>query len=102
MDGAGLAQALSHALGRTIGYHPVPVAEFQKTAAGMPGLGPFFAQHIGAVMDDLQSGLLDGEGLTDEQWTGLASTTVEAFARANQQAFAPQPPQTPMTSGSDR
>ena len=87
MDGANMAQTLSHVLGRTINYRPVPVAEFQKSATTMPGLGPFFAQHIGAVMNDLQTGLLDSPGLSVEQLTGRAPTSVEDFVRANEEDF---------------
>jgi NAD(P)H dehydrogenase (quinone) len=90
LDGDGIAQALSEGLGRTIRYHPIPIADFQTAVAAIPDLGTFFAQHIGAVVADLQGGLLSGPGVTVEQFTGTPAMTVQDFVRSNIERFAPQ------------
>ena len=90
LDGRGLAAALTNVLGRTIAYHPVPIVDFQSVAKTIPGLGPFFAQHIGAVAQDLQDGLLKEPGVTVQHFTGSTPTSVHAFVEAHQDLFVPK------------
>jgi NAD(P)H dehydrogenase (quinone) len=92
LDGRGLAAALTEVLGRTISYRPVPIADFQSVASSIPSLGPFFAQHIGAVAQDLQDGLLNDPGLTVRHFTGNTATTVQAFVEAHRELFSPRQP----------
>ena len=90
LDGHGIAAALAEVLGRPISYRPVPISAFQDVAANIPSLGPFFAQHIGAVAQDLQDGLLKEPGVTVQHFTGATPTTIQAFAEAHRQLFTPQ------------
>lgn len=90
LDGTGLAAALTEVLGRTITYHPVPIPAFQSVATSIPSLGPFFAQHIGAVAQDLQDGLLKDPGVTVHHFTGGTPTSIQAFVEAHRQDFTPQ------------
>jgi NAD(P)H dehydrogenase (quinone) len=92
LDGEGIAAALGDGLGRPISYSPVPIADFQAVAAGIPQLGNFFAQHIGAVVAELTGGLLSGTNNTVEELTGIAPMSIQDFARAHSAEFAP--PQT--------
>lgn len=91
LDGRGMAAVLTEVLGRTITYHPVPIADFQSVASTIPGLGPFFAQHIGAVVQDLQDGLLKDPGVTVQHFTGAAPTSLQAFVQAHHDLFTPTP-----------
>lgn len=92
LDGNGIATALTETLGRTITYQPVPIADFQAVATTYPGLGRFFAQHIGAVVQDLQDGLLKDPGITVESFTGAAPMSVQEFVRAHRSTFMPKQP----------
>ena len=90
LDGAGMAAALTRVLGRTITYHPVPIPAFQSVVADIASLGPFFAQHIGAVAQDLQDGLLKDPGVTVQHFTGGTPTSIQAFVEAHRELFTPQ------------
>jgi uncharacterized protein YbjT (DUF2867 family) len=90
LDGNGLAAALSEALERPIRYQPIPIADFQSAVTADPRLGTFFAQHIGAVTQDLQDGLLNVPAVTVEHFTGAAPMSVQDFVRANRDLFTPK------------
>ncbi|MFZ0903178.1 MAG: NAD(P)H-binding protein [Mycobacterium sp.] len=87
MDAADMAGALSDVLGRPIRYYDLPIADFQAAAAAIPRLGSYVGQHIGAVMVDLQDGLLAGTTNTVEQLTGTAPMSVHDFVVANRDLF---------------
>lgn len=87
MDAADMAGALSDVLGRPIRYYDLPIADFQAAAAAIPRLGSYFGQHIGAVMVDLQDGLLAGTTNTVEQLTGTAPMSVHDSVVANRDLF---------------
>ena len=91
LDGRGMAAVLTQVLDRTINYHPVPIADFQSVASTIPGLGPFFAQHIGAVVQDLQDGLLKDPGVTVQYFTGAAPMNLQSFVQAHHDLFTPTP-----------
>ena len=69
----------------------VPIADFQSVASTISGLGPFFAQHIGAVVQDLQDGLLKDPGVTVQHFTGAAPMNLQAFVQAHHDLFTPTP-----------
>jgi NAD(P)H dehydrogenase (quinone) len=94
MDAAEMAGALSDALGRPIKYYDLPISDFQAAAAAIPHLGSYVGQHIGAVMIDLQNGLLAGTTDTVEQLTGTAPMSVHDFVVANRELFKPGQPVT--------
>ena len=52
--------------------------------------GTFFAQHIAAVTQDLQDGLLKVPAVTVEHFTGAAPMSIQDFVRANRDLFAPK------------
>jgi NAD(P)H dehydrogenase (quinone) len=90
MDGNGMADALSEVLGRPIRYQPIPIAGFQAAVTADPHLGTFFAQHIGAVTQDLQDGLLNEPAITVEHFTGAAPMSLQDFVRAHRDLFMPK------------
>ena len=90
LDGEGIAAALTEVLGRPITYHPVPISAFQDVAKSIPSLGPFFAQHIGAVAQDLQDGLLKEPGVTVQHFTGATPTSIQTFIDVHRQVFTPE------------
>jgi hypothetical protein len=71
-------------------YQPIPIADFQSAVTADPHLGTFFAQHIGAVTQDLQDGLLNEPAITVEHFTGAAPMSVQDFVRANRDLFTPK------------
>jgi NAD(P)H dehydrogenase (quinone) len=76
-------------LGRPIRYYDLPIADFQTAAAAIPHLGSHVGQHIGAVMVDLQRGLLSGTTDTVERLTGTPPMSVHDFIEANRDLYAP-------------
>ncbi|MDX1892675.1 NmrA family NAD(P)-binding protein [Mycolicibacterium sp. 050158] len=91
LDGEGVAAALGEGLGRPITYFPFPIEDFQAVAATIPELSDFFAQHIGAVVAELNDGLLSETNDTVQQLTGSAPMSVQDFARAHSAEFAHKP-----------
>jgi NAD(P)H dehydrogenase (quinone) len=89
LDGDGMAAALGDVLGRPIRYQPIPIADFQSAVTADPHLGTFFAQHIGAVTQDLQDGLLNEPAITVENFTGAAPMTLQDFIAAHRELFMP-------------
>jgi NAD(P)H dehydrogenase (quinone) len=90
MDAAQMAAELSTVLDRPIRYVDEPIADFQATVATIPQLGSYVGQHIGAVMVDLQQGLLAGTTDTVEQITGTAPMSVRDFVTAHRNSFVPE------------
>ncbi|MGW5188104.1 NmrA family NAD(P)-binding protein [Kribbella sp. NPDC004138] len=94
MTGKTIAEAVGDVLGRTISYYPMPVADFQAIVTEIPYLSKFFAQHIGAVADDLANGVFEATNTTVEDITGGAPMSVRDFVRLHIDEFAPRGPVT--------
>jgi uncharacterized protein YbjT (DUF2867 family) len=94
VTGKTIAEAVGDVLGRTISYHPIPIADFQAIVREIPYLSTFFAQHIGAVADDLKHGVFDATSTSVEDITGTAPMGMRDFVRLHLDAFAPPRPAT--------
>ncbi|WP_344845846.1 NmrA family NAD(P)-binding protein [Kribbella ginsengisoli] len=92
MTGKTIAEAVGDALGRTISYYPIPIADFQAIVTDIPYLSTFFAQHIGAVADDLANGVFESTNTTVEDITGVAPMSIRDFVRLHLDEFAPRGP----------
>jgi NAD(P)H dehydrogenase (quinone) len=79
MTGTTIADAISDALGKTVTYHPTPIADFQAAVSQIPYLSTYFAQHIGAVADDMRHGVFDLTDTTVEDITGVAPMSIHDF-----------------------
>lgn len=82
MDHEQMAAELSEALGRTIVFHDIPVAEYVESLRDM-GVPPYVVQHLGGAMVDYQNGHMSGADDNVEKLTGRRSMTVGEFARAH-------------------
>ena len=82
MDHEQMAHELSDALGRTIVFHDVSVAEYVKSLQDM-GVPPYVVQHLGGAMVDYQNGHMSGADDNVEKLTGQRSMTVGEFALAH-------------------
>jgi NAD(P)H dehydrogenase (quinone) len=91
MTGKTIADAVGDVLGRTISYYPMPIADFQAIVTDIPYLGPFFAQHIGAVANDLQNGVFEATNTTVQDITGVAPMSIRDFVRMHLDDFVPRP-----------
>lgn len=89
LDGEGIAAALTWELQRPISYQAVPIEQFQATLAGIPRLGEYFAQHVGAIARDVQDGRLSGTNTTVEDITGTRPMSLQQFVHTNGDRFAP-------------
>jgi NAD(P)H dehydrogenase (quinone) len=87
MTGKDIAQSVSDVLGRSISYYPMPIADFQAIVEKIPYLSAFFAQHIGAVADDLLNGVFEATNTTVQDITGIAPMSIGDFARLHLDAF---------------
>jgi len=94
MTGKAIAEAVSDVLERTISYYPMPIADFQAIVAEIPYLSTFFAQHIGAVAQDLEDGVFEATNTTVEDITGVAPMGIRDFVRLHLDEFAPRQPLT--------
>ena len=90
MTGKTIAEAVGDVLGRTISYYPMPIADFQAIVTKIPYLSTFFAQHIGAVADDLENGVFEATNTTVEDITGVAPMSIRDFVRLHLDEFAPR------------
>jgi len=90
LDGDGIAEALSEALGRAIGYVPLPIGDFQAAVSQIPYLSTYFAQHIGGVAHDFENGLVAEDNNAVEPLTGVAPMSIQDFARSHQSTFTTQ------------
>jgi NAD(P)H dehydrogenase (quinone) len=86
LDEAGIAAAVSEALGRTIVYRPSTLAQYRQRleASGLP---EFLVQHLCAVAVDCQNGIFAGEDTIIAQTTGRAPMTVQDFIALHRDAF---------------
>lgn len=86
MDQAGIAAAISEALGRRISYQPSTIPQYRARleAAGLPA---FLIQHFCAIAVDYQNGIFAGEDKIIAEITGQAPMTVQAFVASHRQAF---------------
>jgi NAD(P)H dehydrogenase (quinone) len=91
MTGSTIAEAVGDVLGRTIVYYPMPITDFQAIVTEIPYLGPFFAQHIGAVANDLQNGVFEATNTSVEDITGVAPMTIRDFVRLHLDEFTSRP-----------
>jgi NAD(P)H dehydrogenase (quinone) len=53
----------------------------------IPYLTSFFAQHIGAVADDLEHGIFEATNTTVEDITGVAPMSISDFVRLHLDEF---------------
>lgn len=90
--GTVIAEELGEALGRTIAYYPVPIADFQAIVTEIPYLSGYFAQHIGAVADDLDNGVFAATDTAVHDITGTAAMTVGDFIRLHLEEFVQRQP----------
>jgi NAD(P)H dehydrogenase (quinone) len=82
MDHEQMAAELSQALGRTITYQDLPIADYTASIAAM-GVPAYIVQHIGGAMLDYQHGHMAGADSNIADITGRRSMTVGEFARAH-------------------
>lgn len=94
MTGKTIAEAVGDVLGRDIAYYSMPIADFGAIVTDIAYLGPFFAQHIGAVANDLQNGVFEATNTTVQDITGVAPMSVRDFVRLHLDEFAPRRPAT--------
>lgn len=80
MDHEQMAAELSAALGRTIVFQDLPIAEYTASLTGM-GVPAYIVQHLGGAMADYQNGHMAGADNNVEQLTGRRSMSVGEFAR---------------------
>jgi len=85
-----IAQSVSDVLGRSIVYYPMPIADFQAIVTEIPYLSSFFAQHIGAVANDLENGVFEATNTTVEDITGVAPMSIPDFVRLHLDEFTPK------------
>ena len=62
--------------------------DFRQRLQQVPGIHPYFVQHICAVAQDYQDGVFAGTNDAVERLTGTPPMTVEAYVRAHAAAFA--------------
>ncbi|MDB5848323.1 MAG: NmrA family transcriptional regulator [Rhodoferax sp.] len=82
MDHTQMAAELSEALGRTIRFQDLPIADYTASIEAM-GVPPYIVQHLGGAMADYHNGAMAGADDNVEQLTGRRSMTVGEFARAH-------------------
>lgn len=81
-----IAAEISKVVGREITYNPSTLDEY-RAHLKMYGLSAFMIQHFVEVAIDYQNGIFMGEDGVIGEITGQAPQTVEAFVKANRQAF---------------
>ncbi len=82
MDHEQMAAELSEALGRTIVFQDLPIAEYCASLETM-GVPAYIVQHLSGAMEDYQNGVMSGADDNVERLTGRRSMTVDEFARAH-------------------
>lgn len=88
MDHAAIADILSSVIGYKVTYVPIPIEDFRLRLQQVPGIHPYFVQHICAVAQDYQDGVFAGTNDVVERLTGAPPMSVEAYVRAHAAAFA--------------
>jgi NAD(P)H dehydrogenase (quinone) len=86
LDQAGIAAAISEALGRKISYQPLTIPQHRERLekAGWP---EFTIQHFCAVALDYQNGLFSGEDKVIAELTGIPPMTVQDFVASHREAL---------------
>lgn len=86
LDQAGIAAAISEALGKTIVYQPLTLEQY-RARLEKAGLPPFIIQHFCAIAVDYQNGIFAGEDQLITALTGNAPMTVQDFVAAHLNEF---------------
>jgi NAD(P)H dehydrogenase (quinone) len=87
MDYYGIAAAVSEALGTTITYVPISIAEFCRNLKDKHHYPPFILQHLAQVAQDCRDGLFTGTDDVIERTTGEPPMTVQTFVSRHREAF---------------
>ncbi|HTZ76831.1 MAG TPA: NmrA family NAD(P)-binding protein [Stellaceae bacterium] len=89
MDQAGVARAVSEAIGRPIGYEPITIEVYRKRLEDSGVMPPFLIQHLCAVAQDYQNGIFEGTDEVIGRVTGKPPMTVQEFVAGHIDLFKP-------------
>jgi NAD(P)H dehydrogenase (quinone) len=89
MDHEQMASELSEALGRTIAFQNISIAEYCKSLEPM-GVSAYMIQHFEGAMDAYQHGVMSGMNDNVERLTGRKPMSVGEFARAHLDVLNPK------------
>ena len=82
MDHTQFAAELSEALGRTIVFQDISIADYNASLRAM-GVPDYVLQHFAGALEDYQRGVMSGTSDAVETLTGRKPMSVAAFARAH-------------------
>jgi NAD(P)H dehydrogenase (quinone) len=88
MDYYGIAAAMSEALGTTISYTPISIADFCRYLEEERHYPPFLVQHLSKVSQDCRDGLFAGTDDVIGRITGQPPMTVQTFISRHREVFA--------------
>jgi uncharacterized protein YbjT (DUF2867 family) len=89
MDHEQMASELGEALGRTIVFQNISIAEYCKSLRPM-GVSAYMIQHFEGAMDAYQHGVMSGMNDNVERLTGQKPMSVGEFARAHVDVLNPK------------
>ena len=89
MDHEQMASELGEALGRTIVFQNISIAEYCKSLEPM-GVSTYMIQHFEGAMDAYQHGVMSGMNNNVERLTGRKPMSVGEFARAHLDVLNPK------------
>jgi uncharacterized protein YbjT (DUF2867 family) len=89
MDHEQMASELGEALGRTIVFQNISIAEYCKSLEPM-GVSAYMIQHFEGAMDAYQHGVMSGMNNNVERLTGRKPMSVGEFARAHLDVLNPK------------
>jgi NAD(P)H dehydrogenase (quinone) len=89
MDHEQMASELGEALGRTIVFQNISIAEYCKSLEPM-GVSAYMIQHFEGAMDAYQHGVMSGMNDNVERLTGQKPMSVGEFARAHLDVLNPK------------
>jgi len=89
MDHEQMASELGEALGRTIVFQNISIAEYCKSLEPM-GVSAYMIQHFEGAMDAYQHGVMSGMNDNVERLTGRKPMSVGEFARAHLDVLNPK------------
>ncbi|MEA2919456.1 MAG: hypothetical protein QOJ15_11537 [Bradyrhizobium sp.] len=89
MDHEEMASELGAALGRTIVFQNISIAEYCKSLEPM-GVSAYMIQHFEGAMDAYQHGVMSGMNNNVERLTGRKPMSVGEFARAHLDVLNPK------------
>jgi NAD(P)H dehydrogenase (quinone) len=89
MDHEQMASELGEALGRTIVFQNISIAEYCKSLEPM-GVSAYMIQHFEGAMDAYQHGVMSGMNDNVERLTGRKPMSVGEFARAHVDVLNPK------------